>query len=130
LTPPLRLHILSNVNIFRFSNGSRRSMLLALLVLGTLLLGAASGLVVAAGEKTEDCIDCTGCETGRCDGEDENPLESHHHCCTVCCISHTSVALVAVLSSPGPVVAESLPAFSAVALTGCTTDTPYRPPRV
>ena len=129
MTNQLALPILFYMSRSLSSRYSRFSALMALLVVAMLFLGASSELLEGIDTGAESCVDCAGCETGECGGEDENPLSSHHHCCTVCCLSHASVALATVASTPTQVVVEPVVTIVSVSLTSCSAETLYRPPR-
>jgi hypothetical protein len=113
----------------RFSLAGRLAALAALSALALVFLGPSIGLADAAAGG-ERCVGCPGCESGDCGARDENPLESHHHCCTTCCMSHVPFALPTPLSFPGSAVVDALPTCTSPAMIGRTHDTPYRPPRV
>jgi hypothetical protein len=110
--------------------GSRATALLALSALILVVLGSAVGLASDPEAAGERCVGCAECERGNCGREEGNPLLSHHHCCASCCMSHAPLALSAALSSPAPVIAETMLACAPPAELGRNPETPYRPPRI
>jgi len=118
------------MNSSRFSIGGRVTALLALSVLVVVGLGSTIGFAADPDADGERCVGCPGCENGECAGENEDPFESHHHCCATSCMSHVSVAMPAAPTTLAPVIAEEMSAGFLFAVIARSADSPYRPPRV
>jgi hypothetical protein len=103
----------------------------------TAVFALATGLVVFVGMtgglatadlSEEPCLSCVGCETGECEGEQDNQ-EAHHHCCVSCCMSHASVAVASSPAASATQIAEFASASSCLGLIAQSPEAPFRPPR-
>jgi len=110
--------------------GRRVTALFALLSLAIVVTGATVALAADSAAGGEPCVGCGGCEAGECGDEGENPITSHHHCCTTCCLSHAPFALPFVIASPAPLAAERTPTPVAACELPVSAEPPYRPPRI
>jgi hypothetical protein len=117
----------------RFSNpgdGRRGLAVLAALAFLFVVIGSTGGFAAHPNASGEACVGCAGCDTGECGGDHENPLTSHHHCCTTSCLAHASLALPVAYAAPAPVPVGPTDQGFAVAVIGRAPETPYRPPRI
>lgn len=112
-----------------FSSGTRGVAAFTLTAI-VVVLGSTGGLAVLPETGDEGCVGCSGCETGQCQGQGEEPLTSHHHCCVTCCMSHTPLTQPTALWLQAPANLEPLPPRAPVFVTGPAPESPFRPPRV
>jgi hypothetical protein len=112
------------------SSGKRVAAGFAVLALLLALLGSTGGWVADSDAPGESCVGCEGCDSGECGGDGENPLTSHHHCCTTSCLAHAPLSFPVAPSNPAPVLIGPMVQGLTVPVAGRTASAPYRPPRV
>ena len=104
----------------------------------TAVLTLATGLVVfvgmmggfaAADLAEEDCLSCEGCDSGECEGEQDNSDAAHHHCCVSTCMSHASVAVASSPLALATPIAEFASASSCLGLIAQSPEALLRSPR-
>ena len=113
-----------------FSTRERACALVTLAAFFLVMLGATGAFAADPGAAGEPCVGCPGCESGDCRDEAEHPIESHHHCCTTCCLAHASLTLATAQATQELAVVGPLAISRAVGVSDRSQDTPYRPPRV
>ena len=108
-----------------------RAWALTTLAAFVLMLATSTGAFAADPRAAgESCVGCPGCASGACRDEAEHPLESHHHCCTTCCLAHASLTLATAHATQEPLEVGPLAIPRTRGVIDRSQDAPYRPPRV